>query len=285
MLSEQISESILQIVETLPAVLITELATALKELDARNAEQPSSDFVSESLSKISERFSNPSTRYVVHRLFDLWKEEKQTNKNLTLRELSSALGILTLNRTKGKNRQKLELVWTGPASKIPIRQTRQVLAQLISSAQKELLIVSFVIIKIPEIYELLKNAMQRGVIITCIFESPEESDGKITFQGFADFNGDILKQIKILVWDKERRPVSPDGKTGTLHAKIAVADQSISFVSSANLTLNAMTLNMELGILLYDKIKAQEIVEHFEQLVLDGTLKTRVIDACILKTP
>lgn len=125
--------------------------------------------------------------------------------------------------------------------------------------------------------ELLKSALQRGVRITCILESPEESDGKIAFQGFAEFNVEILRQIKVLVWDKEMHPVSSDGKTGTLHAKVAVADQSVSFISSANLTINAMTLNMELGLLLYDKTIAQEIAAHFDQLTLNGVLKTRII--------
>jgi phosphatidylserine/phosphatidylglycerophosphate/cardiolipin synthase-like enzyme len=214
-------------------------------------------------------------------LLDTWKKEQQKNYNLALRELASALEILAISRNKEKSSQKLELVWTGPASKIPVRHTRQVLSQLICGSQKELLIVSFVVFKIPEILELLKTALRRGVIITCVFESPEESGGKITFQGFADFNDEILKQIKILVWDKNMRPISADGKTGTLHAKVAVADRKISFISSANLTVNAMTLNMELGLLISDINTAQEIVEHFEQLMQDGILKSRVIDSCI----
>ena len=88
-----------------------------------------------------------------------------------------------------------------------------------------------------------------------------------------DFDDAILKQIKILVWDKDMRPVSTDGKTDTLHAK--VADRKVSFISSANLTVNAMTMNMELGVLFYGQDKAKEIVEHFEQLFTEGILKTR----------
>ena len=42
-----------------------------------------------------------------------------------------------------------------------------------------------------------------------------------------------------------------------------------------------MTLNMELGLLLYDTKKAQEIVEHFEQLARNEVLKPRVVDAYI----
>lgn len=279
MLSERLSELVFQAVENLPLSSVAQLASDLEDLDEQaGSEQSSAGFVSQSLTKISEHFPNPSARYIIGRLLDLWKEEKRQYPNLTLRELTSALGVLALNQKTRENRQRIELVWTGPASRIPVRQTRQVLSQLINGAQKELLIVSFVVFKIPEILELLKNALQRNVKITCILESPEESDGKITFQGFADFNVEILKQIKILVWDREMRPANADGKVGTLHAKVAVADQSVSFISSANLTVNAMTLNMELGLLLHNKTTAQEIVGHFEQLILNGVLKTRTIN-------
>ena len=276
MFSERLAELVFQTVETLPSVVILQIVSELENLSERLDDKNAAEiFVSQSLAKISERFPNPAARYAVEKLFDGWQEEKKTNPVLTVREIASALRILDFNRRKTKDRQRIELVWTGPASRIPVRQTRQVLSQLINNAQKELLIVSFVVFKIPEILELLKNALQRGVKITCILESPEESDGKIIFQGFADFEVEILRQIKILVWSKDMRPINADGKIGTLHAKVAVADQNISFISSANLTLNAMTLNMELGLLLHDDTTAREIVKHFEQLVQNEILKHR----------
>lgn len=276
MLSEQLSDYLFQIVEILPSATVTQLASDLEQLDNQNLIQPSKELIYQNLTKLSERFSNPNVRYIIEKLFDEWKREKQKNQSQTLRELASALHLLSVNRKKNKDRKKIELVWTGPTSRIPVRQTRQVLSQLISGAQKELLIVSFVVFKIPDILELLKAALKRGVTITCVFESPEESGGKISFQGFSDFNDEILKQIKILIWNKEMRPISPEGKIGTLHAKVAIADQKVSFISSANLTVNAMTLNMELGLLLNDKSIAQEIIEHFEQLIQDGILKPRI---------
>ena len=277
MLSDKLSELVFQVAEMLPPAAITKLVADLEKLEDSPADSFTVDALFQALRRISARFPNASARYTIDRLFDTWREEKSTNQNLTLRDLTTALGILNFNRTKMGDRRKVELVWTGPASRIPVRQTRQVLSQIINGAEKELLIVSFVVFKIPEILELLKAALLRGVMITCVFESPEESDGKITFQGFADFNDTILKQIKILVWEREMRPASPDGKIGTLHAKVAVADRSVSFISSANLTVNAMTLNMELGLLLYDKGTAKEIVEHFDQLILSGVLKTREV--------
>ena len=278
MISEQLSELILQVIETLPEVAVKKLITDLAEMEKSGAVNPAGYNSLPALSKISEQFPNPSARYLIDKLLDVWKEDRSENPGSTLGELTSALSILLFSRAKIKDTQKVELVWTGPTSKIPVRQTRQVLSQLINNAEKELLIVSFVVFKIPEILELLKNALRRSVVIKCVLESPEESDGKITFQGFADFDNAALKQIKILVWEKEMRTVNADGKIGTLHAKVAVADRQVSFISSANLTVNALTMNMELGLLVYNKIIAGEIVEHFDQLILNGILKTRLIN-------
>jgi phosphatidylserine/phosphatidylglycerophosphate/cardiolipin synthase-like enzyme len=62
------------------------------------------------------------------------------------------------------------------------------------------------------------------------------------------------------------------GKKGSLHVKCAVADGIRLYLSSANLTEFAMTLNMEMGILLEDKDLPFRIKNVFEDLISDGTL-------------
>jgi phosphatidylserine/phosphatidylglycerophosphate/cardiolipin synthase-like enzyme len=57
-----------------------------------------------------------------------------------------------------------------------------------------------------------------------------------------------------------------------MHAKCAVADEDILFVSSANLTEFALTINMEMGILIRDGYMPGMVVRHFEALVQEGTL-------------
>ena len=49
--------------------------------------------------------------------------------------------------------------------------------------------------------------------------------------------------------DTEQRPRPPDGRHGSLHATAAVADGKALFISSTNLTEDAMALDMELGVL------------------------------------
>jgi len=59
-----------------------------------------------------------------------------------------------------------------------------------------------------------------------------------------------------------------DGFTGgKVHAKVAVADESLCFVSSANLTGHAMEKNMEAGVLIKGGAMPRNLQRHLEALV------------------
>ena len=207
-------------------------------------------------------------------LLDLLTESKLAAAPPTARltAIAAALEAMLYSEEQSRRSQQIELVWTGPAGKIPIRQTRQVLAQIIESSVSELLIVSYVVYQIPEIVELLKKAVERGVRLTLIFENPEESDGKILFQNLGEFEQQIFAEVRILTWSRDQRPLNEAGKSGALHVKCAVADRGLAFISSANLTLNAFSLNMELGVLIKNKVIANRISDHFESLIQLGVL-------------
>ena len=64
------------------------------------------------------------------------------------------------------------------------------------------------------------------------------------------------------------------GKHGSLHAKCAVADRRRLFLSSANLTAYALTLNMELGLLVTDGPLPAQVDQHFRALIEAGKLVT-----------
>ena len=57
---------------------------------------------------------------------------------------------------------------------------------------------------------------------------------------------------------------------GSLHAKFAISDNRKIFISSANLTNYAMTLNMEMGVLIHSSDFALEVSEHINKLILSG---------------
>jgi len=80
----------------------------------------------------------------------------------------------------GHRDQHVELLWTGPspASQIPARRTRtidQVLYDLIGSAKREILLVTFAAYKISRLTDGLVAAIGRGVAVRLILEFEEAS--------------------------------------------------------------------------------------------------------------
>jgi phosphatidylserine/phosphatidylglycerophosphate/cardiolipin synthase-like enzyme len=60
---------------------------------------------------------------------------------------------------------------------------------------------------------------------------------------------------------------------GILHAKCALADGKWLFLSSANLTQQAFTINMELGILVRGGTMPRRVEQQFQRLIQSGQLK------------
>jgi cardiolipin synthase len=71
---------------------------------------------------------------------------------------------------------------------------------------------------------------------------------------------------------KERRAFTV-GNLGLLHAKAVTADQRAAFVTSANLTGNALTTNMELGLLVRGGSVPGRLNRHFDHLITQGALR------------
>jgi phosphatidylserine/phosphatidylglycerophosphate/cardiolipin synthase-like enzyme len=76
----------------------------------------------------------------------------------------------------------------------------------------------------------------------------------------------------VYFWPREKRGQDDQGKFGILHVKCAMADGRWLFLSSANLTEYAFTINMELGVLVTGGKLPAQVQEHFERLVDTGVL-------------
>jgi phosphatidylserine/phosphatidylglycerophosphate/cardiolipin synthase-like enzyme len=167
----------------------------------------------------------------------------------------------------------LSLAWTGPGGEpFPIRRTDQALLEVIGEAHEELTIVSFVAYKVPRVRDALVAAAERGARIRLILESQEESEGRLAYAGLAALGPDLANRATVYVWPRARRPTDAAGNRGSLHAKCAIADGRTLFLSSANLTEYAFSLNMELGILVHGGHAPRRAQEHFETLIRSGTL-------------
>jgi phosphatidylserine/phosphatidylglycerophosphate/cardiolipin synthase-like enzyme len=254
--SAALSEKIAQIVSSTPPELIEAVLPKLATWVGTNGALSRA----ETLANVV----NTQVRSEFGALFDLWQE---CNPDLPGSALALALqSTLTLHIRD--QQMQVDLTWTGPETQsIPMRRTDQAIIQLIDVATTKLLIVSFAVYKIECISDALKSAIRRGVQLKIVLENPEESGGKICFAGASAFGRQVLQNAELYTWPLENRPKSDDGKHGSLHAKLALADEQVLFISSANLTDYAMNLNMEMGVLIHGSDLPRKVGRHFEELI------------------
>lgn len=158
-----------------------------------------------------------------------------------------------------------ELVWTGPATGlVPVRHTVQVLAGLIDQAVHELFFVSFVAYDVPSIISALQRAVLRGVKLSVLVEQSKEHGGNLTVDSLGKLRRKI-PEAKFYVWDRTELPES--SLSASVHAKCAVADSSVAFITSANLSDAAMERNMELGVLINHGPLPEQLHRHLNALV------------------
>ncbi len=191
----------------------------------------------------------------------------------TAREMAMLLESVSLALAQQRGKQKIELTWTGPhSSQSNLRRTDQALMELIHEARERILIVSFVVYKARAILAALEQAADRGVEITIVLESGEVSEGKIAYRAIDSLGAAVREKARVFIWPAAKRPANAEGKTGSLHAKAGVADGKMAYISSANLTEYAMTVNMEMGVLMRNAEIAGSIERHFEALIAQRVL-------------
>lgn len=213
----------------------------------------------------------PEARALVGDFFTTWS---QIATEIRPGEAALMLRTAAVTTRTVRAAQSVELVWTGPvAGSVSMRRTDQALLQVITSAQQSLLIVSFAVYKIPTVAAALVQAAGRGVRIRICVEAPEPSGQKMANDTIKALGPEVAQRATIYVWPSHKRPVDGNGHTGVLHAKCAVADDRLLFVSSANLTDHALNLNIELGTLIYGGSAPATVLAQFDRLVEAGILQ------------
>lgn len=198
-------------------------------------------------------------------LLQLWKTHSPT---LAPESVALALRAAAATAVYQRQFQQLEPVWTGPDSGvIPLRRTDQALLEIIQGAKERLHIVSFAVYKAVTITEALVAAAHRGVRINIYLETSEASEGKMAYDTIKALGQAVRQQACIYTWPFDKRPLSPEGKHGSLHAKIALADGEHLLLSSANLTEYALTLNMEMGVMIHRGRVPAQVERHLQRLV------------------
>jgi len=199
---------------------------------------------------------------------------RQAEGVLSWKALGASIDICTSISLNRQQEQHIELLWTGPspASQIPARRIDQVLYDLIGSAKREILLVTFAAHKISRLTDGLVKALNRDVCVRLILEFEETSEGQLSMDALTAFPDVIRRRAQIYYWPLDKRERNAHGKPAKLHAKVAVIDDQ-AVLSSANLTDDAFTRNLELGALLSSTEIRQRLREHFDALCVNGTLK------------
>jgi phosphatidylserine/phosphatidylglycerophosphate/cardiolipin synthase-like enzyme len=256
--------------------IIVEAATALaSSLPTSTIETVAAAILSTGISslkaEITKRIPHHQHRDRALSFIDCWQYEAP---DLDKSVVAIALQTAALSEQKHRDSQTVELVWTGPDDgDIPFRRTEQAILQLLDSAQEMITLVSFAVYSIPNIAKALVKAAQRGVKLTVIVETPDKLGGENEYSTLRALGTQVEACSSVYYWPKEKRKLSEKNKPGILHVKCAVADGEWLFLSSANLTQQAFTINMELGMLVRGGTMPSRVEQQFKQLVENKQLQ------------
>jgi phosphatidylserine/phosphatidylglycerophosphate/cardiolipin synthase-like enzyme len=170
---------------------------------------------------------------------------------------------------------RVELVWSGPETSVAqSRDTAVVLEELFSQARHEVLVSTFVVYQAGHVFRPLSHAMAavpelRARVFLHVGRTGRDTtaDDELVRQFSERLRGE---------WEDVRHPevyydprgLSPDGSIhATWHAKCAVIDRELAFVTSANFTERAQTRNVEAGVLVRSAHFARQLAAQFDALV------------------
>jgi phosphatidylserine/phosphatidylglycerophosphate/cardiolipin synthase-like enzyme len=180
--------------------------------------------------------------------------------------------MVAIDYLVGEKAPVTEIIWTGPANnRFAVRRTDQVLYDLVASATSRIVLVTFAAHRVRHLCDHLARAVVRGVELTLIVESEDESEGQLTRDAVAAFNNVPAARTRLYYWPVARRERNQAGRPGKMHMKCAIVDE-VALIGSANLTDDAFNRNMELGLLVRDPSVVSALVIHFDELIRSGIL-------------
>ena len=220
--------------------------------------------------EITRRVPHHQHRDLALAFVDRWRRDAG---GVDSRTVAVAIQTAALSERSHRDSQSVELVWTGPETEdATFRRTEQAILQVLEAAKNRITLVSFAVHRIPNIGEALVRAAERGVRLTVIIETPDKIEGEGEYSTLKALGRNVANCATVYYWPKEKRPLSESNKVGLLHVKCAVADGEWLFLSSANLTQQAFTINMELGVLLRGGGIPLRVERQFDRLIAGGVL-------------
>lgn len=200
----------------------------------------------------------PAARTAVSRVLTEWAQVKASGD-----EVAGMLVGASEARLRVEKELSVELVWTGPTTRfVPTRRTEQVLLDLISSAQTDLFLVSFVAYDVPSVVTGMNEAADRGVRLRVLLEASTCHGGTLSVDPAATMRASV-PAAELYTWKEKPEPFVE----GKVHAKFAVVDGARAFITSANLTGHALEKNMEAGVLIHGGFVPNTLRKHLQALI------------------
>ena len=141
-------------------------------------------------------------------------------------------------------------------------------------------LLSFVAYRVESLRRALLGAAQRGVVVNLLLETVDSSNGGIEHDGVRSLWTADDASARVYEWPIGKRARAAKGKPGALHAKACLIDESILFVSSANMTGKAFELNMELGVVIRGGPQPPQVAEQLRWMVSDGVIRQISVPPC-----
>lgn len=205
----------------------------------------------------------------VERLRASWATVRGVGPSEVAAALRGAAEVVALMEGSGS----IELVWTGPRTGlIPTRRTEQVILEVIDSAKFDVFLVTYVFYKASSIVEALKAGIDRGVSTSILLESSTEHGGALKGDSVKTM-AEAVRGATIYIWDPATKKPKGDALSASVHAKCAVADRKLAFITSANLTSAALERNMELGLLIRGGGVPNRLRAHLQALATTDIIK------------
>lgn len=244
-------ESLLDAVTAVVGLVSPEKVRALSSI-IREAEGAKTD------TALSDAVGTAAAKIVVDQLVGAWRATSVSSC-----ELASMLLAASHAFENASKRQSTELVWTGPTTPfVSTRRTEQALLQVIGAATDALFVTSFVAYDVSTIVKALNDATARGVNVSMLLESSQNHGGSISFDVIGKMRM-LVPSAKLYAWYERAAPFSD----ARVHAKVAVADGKVCFITSANLTGYAMEQNMEAGVLITGGPVPSLLHDHVQALI------------------
>lgn len=154
--------------------------------------------------------------------------------------------------------EKVEIVSTTPVSfKTSNRKTYPVIEELVSSAQKHIILTGYSISDhFEEMLDLINYKSKQGVLVELFVNDYEQI--KVHLKKIEHTNRNFFRVYRYSGIEGD--------KMAALHAKTIIVDETKMLISSANLSYHGMVSNIEIGVLIESRPKCIQVINIFTEL-------------------